>query len=174
MVIYIFRACNLNKILANSLLAALIVGSCSDVGPKTRIAGPPGSDASVKPMCLTQSVAPAVSWKNEIGPIFTANCGPCHPGSQKTDYSTYAGVKAGYVRAMLYIETGRMPVKGPLSSANQLLIDSWSRAGMPENPPAASGSPAQPQNSNPDCTPKPAGTTGAATNSTTRPDSSSP
>ena len=165
---------------ANSLLlfAALFsTASCSDSTPTKRTdnGNKVNTGNSAKTPCLTlPSTSPSsptspaqagISWDVEIKPIFVKNCASCHPGSQRTDYSTYDGVRKSIIVIMLNIESQKMPKKGPLSAEDQKSINKWIVAGMPEM--ASSISTKPDPNSNPDCTPAGDASTGSTTGNPT-------
>ena len=117
-----------------TISAVLIIASCSDGGPKSRIGSNGGSAGADGSKCLqvVNLAAPVLAWKGDIAPIFTRDCGSCHPGSQKTDYNSYLGVTKNITTVMAYIAKGSMPPKGPLDAGDQKLLADWIALGMPE------------------------------------------
>jgi mono/diheme cytochrome c family protein len=165
----------------NVMLATILftIVSCTDSSGKKR--GDDGNNGNqgnvAKKPCLTlESILPStlteateISWDVEIKPIFVKNCGTCHPGSQRTNYATYEGVKKGIIEIRRNIEANKMPKQSPLSAADQKLINKWITAGMPEK--VSSSSPKPDSKSDPDCdnggNDSTSSTTGSATTSTT-------
>jgi hypothetical protein len=68
--------------------------------------------------------------------LLKSSCTSCHSGSfasSGVDLSTYAGAKANLSAANGAIQSGRMPLSGPLSATNKQLFQSWVTEGAPNN-----------------------------------------
>ncbi len=158
---------------ATSLLgiaAVLIIASCSDGGPQPRVNSDGSSGGANGSKCLqaVDLAAPVLAWKGDIAPIFTRNCGSCHPGSQKTDYNSYLGVTKNITTVMAYIAKGSMPPKGPLEAGDQKLLADWMALKMPEVGTAAQTVPNPKATSpSPDCQQAENNSTGGAGSATT-------
>lgn len=77
------------------------------------------------------------TYKNDIAPIMTAHCMPCHGyGSQKGDWTSYAGLKKavdeGTFEKRVLVKQD-MPPKAPLADSLRKKIRCWLNSGAPNN-----------------------------------------
>lgn len=94
--------------------------ACSDAAPREE-----------QPIGIPVPATPICSWNGGIKTIFEKQCGSCHPGTQQTDYKTFAGVKAGINAEMSRINDGTMP-PGGMKAADKKLVTDWVAKGLPE------------------------------------------
>lgn len=79
------------------------------------------------------------TYTNDIAPIISANCMPCHKaGSLKGDWTTYAGLKtavdAGTLEKEVLIKKEMPPSsRTPLSEDDRKKIRCWLNNGAPNN-----------------------------------------
>lgn len=128
-----------------SLQTAFILSRCSDANPSARDNGISASNASA---CTPHS------WQSDIGALFKNRCGSCHPGSQSSDYSSYASLKGNIGQAIVRIDKGDMP-PGGLSTSEKNSIHAWVASGLPETTTCSSS-----QNGTAPTTPKPSNPVG--------------
>ena len=105
--------------------------------------------------CYYDEVAPLdqlpenVSFKNDVAPILVTNCGSsgCHDATPSHEPALVGGevyttlLLDGYVKPLdpqnssllILIESGSMPPSGPISSANQKIIEAWIAEGAEDN-----------------------------------------
>ena len=150
------------KALAVSL-AMFGLTQCKDPDPSQRSL-PASADASASANCLSGGTAlTSSSWQSGIGTIFTSNCGSCHPGSQSSNYTLYANVKANIASIASSIQSGAMPKGKTMTQADKDALSAWVLAGAPETDggaavPTASADPnAAPNNCIPASTTYPSG-----------------
>lgn len=117
-----------------------VLTHCKDPAPSSR-SMPSSGDANgtrclTNPLALTNS-----SWNDGIGKIFLDNCGGCHPGSQQTNYTTYAGVTGNPGNIAAKIQNGTMPPNKTMSATDKSAIAAWVLAGAPEGTATATTTP---------------------------------
>ena len=106
-----------------------------------------GNTAPLQPGGNTAVSPENVSFKNDIQPIFNANCIACHGGTNGLYLTSYEGLMQGGVngpviipgdpansRLIWYVSDGYMPLGGPPLSAGQAqTLANWVAAGAPNN-----------------------------------------
>lgn len=112
---------------------------------------PPAPAVSMEPSAVVPAPeTAAVSFANDVAPIFSASCVNCHGGDQTKaglDLKTYASLMAGSMNGAVVFpgspsqsvlvqlaEEGKMPKRGDKLTAEQVqIISDWVAAGAPNN-----------------------------------------
>jgi mono/diheme cytochrome c family protein len=156
----------MNKILyASAILLAIVITACGgqpsqtppQPAPATETANPPTATHTYPPPATdapaateTPAQTPAVSFANDIMPIFETSCNKCHGVEQikeGLDMRTYESLMAGSFNGSVItpgnadesflvqqIVEGEMPKRGPkLTAAQVQLIIAWINAGAINN-----------------------------------------
>lgn len=76
--------------------------------------------------------APVVLNFASVQPIFSQRCLRCHDAGSRFSMASYGDLFAIRDRIQVVLESDRMPLDGPLPSAQKQLVMAWLKAGAPE------------------------------------------